>query len=222
MSREDYIEVSERIQTFYKQFPDGSLQTEYEIATVMDQPVVIVKAYAYRNPDDARPGIGHAWEQIPGRTPFTRGSELMNGETSAWGRAIAALGIAVHRGIATGDEVRAAKAQVQEKVERLKTVPNDDPFYDMPPPPEPRAMPLEQTPSAPRGPKPVSPKQLGMIHALMKDKGSSDAQRREIMNHILIKGNHDPIVQSTKELTMESASYLITKIKSAAILEVDP
>ena len=35
----------------------------------------------------------------------------MNAETSAWGRAMAALGIATKKGIATGHEVRMAKAR---------------------------------------------------------------------------------------------------------------
>jgi hypothetical protein len=29
-----------------------------------------------------RPGIGMAWEPFPGRTPYTKASELMNAETS--------------------------------------------------------------------------------------------------------------------------------------------
>ena len=75
-----------------------------------------VKAYAYRYPDDPRPGIGHAWEPVPGRTPFTKGSELMVGETSSWGRSLAAIGIAVHRGIASGNEIRSAAAQAHTPV----------------------------------------------------------------------------------------------------------
>ena len=39
-------------------------------------------------------------------TPYTRNSEIENAETSAWGRAIAACGIEVRRGIASADEVR--------------------------------------------------------------------------------------------------------------------
>ena len=30
MSREDYIEVSERIQKFYERYPDGSLQGSWD------------------------------------------------------------------------------------------------------------------------------------------------------------------------------------------------
>jgi hypothetical protein len=102
-SLEGYVEVHERIEKFKEIYPEGSLQSEF----IWDTPeVLIVKAYAYRTPDDRRPGIGHASEPVPGKTPYTEDSELMNGETSAWGRALAALGIEVHRGIASGNEVR--------------------------------------------------------------------------------------------------------------------
>lgn len=111
MSRDDYIEVSERIRLFVEQYPTGSLQADWGFVDRDGEQWLAVKAYAYRTPDDQRPGIGHAWEPIPGRTPFTKGSELMNGETSAWGRALAAIGIAVNKGIASANEVRSAQGR---------------------------------------------------------------------------------------------------------------
>lgn len=108
---EQYIEVNERIAAFYARHPHGSLQSEWEMTTIGDQTFVVVTAYAYRDPYDARPGIGTAWEPFPGRTPYTKGSELMVGETSAWGRAIAALGFKVNRGVASAEEIRAAQAR---------------------------------------------------------------------------------------------------------------
>ena len=99
-----YVEVSERIADFRAAHPDGSLQAE--IVELRDD-LVIVKAYAYRTPDDERPGTGLASEPIPGATNFTRDSELMNAETSAWGRALIAVGAAdAKRGIASANEVR--------------------------------------------------------------------------------------------------------------------
>ena len=99
-----YVEVSERIQEFRDKHPDGSLQAE--IVELRDD-LVIVKAYAYRTPDDPMPGTGLASEPIPGKTNFTRDSELMNAETSAWGRALIAVGAAdAKRGIASANEVR--------------------------------------------------------------------------------------------------------------------
>jgi hypothetical protein len=99
----DYVPVNERIEEFVTAHPEGSLQSEIVELTV-DR--VTVKAYAYRTPDDPRPGIGHSSLEIPGSTPYTRGSEIENAETSAWGRAIAALGFEVKRGIASSEEIR--------------------------------------------------------------------------------------------------------------------
>lgn len=104
----DYIPVNERIQAFHDKYPDGSLQSE--ILTLNDHEVLI-RAQAYRTPDDPRPGVGHARETIPGSTPYTRGSEVENAETSAWGRAIAALGFEVKAGIATAEDVRNAQGR---------------------------------------------------------------------------------------------------------------
>tara|TARA_R110002126_G_scaffold76998_1_gene192192 strand:- start:122 stop:649 length:528 start_codon:yes stop_codon:yes gene_type:complete len=98
----DYVPVNERIVAFIEAFPQGSLQSEI---THLADNLVVVKAWAYRTPDDERPGVGHSSMGIPGSTSFTRGSEIENTETSAWGRAIAALGFEVKRGIASREEV---------------------------------------------------------------------------------------------------------------------
>lgn len=103
----DYIEVADRMQEFYARYPEGSLQGSW--TWEQDGALIVYRAEAYRTPTDPRPGIGYAQEAVPGRTTFTKGSELMNAETSAWGRAMAALGIATKQGIATGHEVRMAK-----------------------------------------------------------------------------------------------------------------
>jgi hypothetical protein len=67
--------------------------------------LVVMRGYAYRTPEDTRPGIGHSQMPIPGKTPYTKDSEVENAETSAWGRAIAALGFEVHNSIASAEEV---------------------------------------------------------------------------------------------------------------------
>jgi hypothetical protein len=93
---------------------------------------VVVKAYAYRTPDDPRPGIGHSSLTIPGATPYTRGSELENAETSAWGRALAALGFEVKKAIASADEVRSKR--IDEKVAAANVAHPSEPPADLPPP----------------------------------------------------------------------------------------
>jgi hypothetical protein len=113
----DYVDVKERLQEFYKAFPTGSIQFEYR--GVMDHNHLYIwgVAYAYRTPDDVRPGIGTAAELAEGKTTYTRGSELMNLETSAWGRAIGALGIGLGKSIATKQEVENAQARQEPETE---------------------------------------------------------------------------------------------------------
>ena len=110
----DYVDVATRIAEAKAIWPELTLQAQ--IIDMTDDRVVM-KAMAYRTPDDPRPGIGHAWEVIPGRTPYTRGSELMVCETSAWGRALAALGVATKNGIATAEEVAAAQSRHAAPIE---------------------------------------------------------------------------------------------------------
>jgi hypothetical protein len=112
----DYVDVPARIAEFRAKFPEGSLQpanlTEpFRVETIADRTYIVVVAAAYRTPDDPRPGIGMAYEQFPGRTPYTRDSELQNAETSAWGRAIvAALAADTKRSVASKEEVRNRQA----------------------------------------------------------------------------------------------------------------
>jgi hypothetical protein len=104
----DYIDVATRIVEFREKFPQGSLQqVKYEFVVVNNKSWVVYTAAAYRSPDDQRPGIGTAWEPIPGPTNFTRDSEVQNAETAAWGRAmVAALAVDTKQGIASSQEVR--------------------------------------------------------------------------------------------------------------------
>jgi hypothetical protein len=105
----DYVDVKQRVAMFYELHPDGRLVTADVILTREpdDVPRVHVKAFAYRDPMDLHPGVGWSWMVLPGSTPYTKGSELENVETSAWGRAIGALGIGIAASIATSDEIRA-------------------------------------------------------------------------------------------------------------------
>ena len=103
----DYLEVKDRIADERERNPEGSLQSEITFQTVSGKDWVLAKAWYYRTPDDPRPGIGHSWLQIPGSTNFTRGSEVENAETSAWGRAlVAALRADTRKSVASRDEVR--------------------------------------------------------------------------------------------------------------------
>jgi len=102
----DYVEVKERIRLFYERWPEGRLVTgKVKVRMDGDTARVWVQAFAYRTPDDPLPGQGWSWMVLPGTTNFTRGSELENTETSAWGRAIGALGIGIDKSIASANEI---------------------------------------------------------------------------------------------------------------------
>lgn len=119
---EDYIEVAERIQNFFDRHPKASLRRvgEPSVMTVGGQDFVVYTAEAYRTPDDLCPGVGTAWEPVPGPTKFTKDSEIMNAETAAWGRAIVACGHAASRKIATREEVRNRAAEEGKPVAEVK------------------------------------------------------------------------------------------------------
>jgi len=110
----DYIDVATRIIEFREKYPTGSLQSwkdPYVIEVKMPdgnfKSYMVYSAAAYRSPDDKLPGVGWAYEPIPGPTNFTRDSELQNAETAAWGRAmVAALAVDTKKGIASSEEVR--------------------------------------------------------------------------------------------------------------------
>lgn len=105
---DDYVDVAERIRQFKEKYPEGTLQALHppQLVDAGGQVFVLYAAAAFRTSEDARPGVGYAWEPVPGKTPFTRDSELMNAETSAWGRAILALGDFETKKIASLEEVR--------------------------------------------------------------------------------------------------------------------
>lgn len=111
----DYLTVPERMVQLKERFPEATLSVldparPYDIVQAAGDTYVVVTAACYRTPGDERPGIGIAWEVYPGRTPYTKGSELQNAQTSAWGRAIAAaLACDVDRGIASREEVQRAR-----------------------------------------------------------------------------------------------------------------
>jgi len=102
----NYIEVKDRIQMFYDKFPEGVLHFEYKgILELNGETYIYGKAFAYPDREKLNYSSGWAWERVPARG-FAKGAEMMTLETSAWGRAIAALGIAVTKGIASREEIQ--------------------------------------------------------------------------------------------------------------------
>ena len=115
----DYVDVAERLTTFFERFPEGSIQCQpAEIKTIEGKTFISVIAVVYRNQQDAFPSIAEAWEPFPGTTNFTRNSECMNAGTSAVGRALALVGLHTKRSLATKQEVANRVAEQQEPAKK--------------------------------------------------------------------------------------------------------
>jgi len=108
---DDYETVEERLIKFWKEHPDGRIDTKLVEASATR---FIVQAYIYRTEADQHPwASGLAEETISGRG-VNATSALENCETSALGRALASAGYATKGKRPSREEM--AKVQEQSKV----------------------------------------------------------------------------------------------------------
>lgn len=105
-----YTTVNQRILTFYDLHPQGVISTHPAKVMDLGAAVFISVIAEVRTTPDAPPISAEAWEVYPGKTPYTRDSEMMNAATSAIGRALMQLGIGIDKAAASADEVQARAA----------------------------------------------------------------------------------------------------------------
>lgn len=194
----DYIDVRQRIAMFREKYPTGSLQpadplNPFKIVQVGDKTFVAYTACAFRTPDDPKPGIGSAWEPIPGRTPYTKDSELMNAETSAWGRAIVAV-LAVDRDapIASAEEVR--NREEPNRDAKVVPMPAQRPAPRVAPP-----KPQATSTVATSGPS-ATPKQQAFIRSLATRLELGDAEINKMFS------------LNIEEITVAQAKHIIDNL----------
>ena len=73
----DYIEVKDRIQTFFELYPNGAIHFDYKGEIVLNNETYIWgKAFAYPERDKMAYSTGTAWERVPARG-FAKGAEMM-------------------------------------------------------------------------------------------------------------------------------------------------
>jgi hypothetical protein len=138
---DSYIDVAERVREFYEKNPNGAIRrVDSRFVCDPDGQVLgyFYRAAVYRDIADPLPaGEGEAYEQIPGKTPYTKDSEVMNAETSAWGRAIVAAGIPSKK-IASAEEVRNRQGSAGAATDVVASSPGASPS----PTPAPAGTPL--------------------------------------------------------------------------------
>ena len=125
----DYVDVPTRLAEALKRWPDLRIQeTKPIIVTVDSQQYVEISCTVWRDLDDLIPMIAYCWEPIPGRTPYTKGSEMMNASTSCLGRALGFLGMGIGKSIASRNEVQARQPATVAPVVPIRDF--EQPFDD--------------------------------------------------------------------------------------------
>ena len=122
---DDYQPVAERIRQLRKKYPDALLRPAdpakpFTIMCVGGREFIVYTAACYRSPSDTLPAIAVAAEPVVGTNSFTRNSEIMNAETSAWGRAIMAALAVDDNHVASLNEVRNRRAPSEHPSERTE------------------------------------------------------------------------------------------------------
>jgi hypothetical protein len=205
----DYIEVKDRIKLFYEKYPEGILHFEYKGTMELNNETYIYgKAFAYPDREKLNYASGWAWEREPAKG-FARGAEMMTLETSAWGRAIAALGIAVTKGIASREEV-------QRNVK-----PENDPWQTPPDSPtkavEGKISALggkvvgeytnhESSSYSPKGTA-ASEKQVNYLYSLFKQSYSGECNHGDLLK--FLSDTNDLPIKSVKEIPFRMVKKLL-------------
>tara|TARA_R100001440_G_scaffold67383_1_gene88655 strand:- start:826 stop:1410 length:585 start_codon:yes stop_codon:yes gene_type:complete len=107
-----YVEVNERIKFFRqeKKYENWSILSEF---TELDAEHAMCRACIVDDQGRTR-AVGHAME-VRSASNINKTSYVENCETSAWGRALACLGIGIDTSIASANEVETAIEQQEEK-----------------------------------------------------------------------------------------------------------
>ncbi len=110
-----YVEVKERIKYFREHFKDWSLTSE--VIDLTEDRCVIKATISNEKGRVMASGIAY---ESKGSSYINKTSFIENCETSAWGRALANIGIGLDVAIASADEVLNAKAQDKPKKPKIE------------------------------------------------------------------------------------------------------
>lgn len=147
-----YVDVATRLRLALMTHPQMTIMEDPpEVIHIQDRTFIAVRVTVWRGPDDQQPVTAHAWEPFPGKTPFTRDSEMMNASTSALGRALGFLGFGIDKGLSTSDEIRNRTGSPVEAPTR--------------------PVQASQPPDTANDGPPATERQLKAIHAMCRERG---------------------------------------------------
>ena len=187
----DYVDVPTRLAEALKRWPDLRIQeTKPVIVTVDNQQYVEISCTVWNDAADLLPTVAYCWEPIPGRTPYTKGSEMMNASTSCLGRALGMKGMGIGKSIASRNEVQARQPATVAPVVPIRDF--EQPFDDT-------------TDSK----QYATPKQRGMIRALAFEKNLTTTELLLHIGKVL-----DTPFSSVEALSKQQASQIIESLQS--------
>lgn len=223
-----YVDVAERIRQLREKHPEAVLRPwnpaePFRIMEIGGREFIVYVAACYRTPDDPMPAVAVAAEPAIGKTNFTRDSEVMNAETSAWGRCIVAALAADTQKVASLNEVRNRQQDDRQPAAPMKPAavakafggevvdaPSLDESYDPTGPvPFPKNAPARSSePSASGGGFGfITAKQRGLMMKLAREKNLDTATLREFLR--IVTGRD---VEDTTTLTKVEASKVLNEL----------
>lgn len=199
---EDYIPVQERINTFWRDYPDGHIVT-----TLMSDPhdftICRYRADVFRSLDDQRPAaVGHAFERA-GQGMANQTSHEENCETSAIGRALANLGYATSASQRASREEMGKVQRGEQAAAKPAQQPAPQPAPKTQQQPKPVAVEPAQAPvDAPAdAAEPINQKGLGALHAAAGKRNlTHDDVKAMAMARYAVGSTKDLSVQQGREL----------------------
>ena len=218
---DNYETVEDRLVKFWADHTDGRIITSIHY---YDDTRILIRAEVYFDREDQRPvATGYA-EELRGASPVNRTSHAENAETSAISRALANCGYAAKGARPSREEM--------EKVQR-SAPPLKGAYVSLPtnPTPQPDQHQIDEMMDSlvasgatyvdneeqerPRNisiknpGEPASPKQLGMLRAVLRSQGISD--NKEVLDLCSAATNRN--IAKLDELAKGEASALITQYK---------
>lgn len=167
----DYVTVNERLKAALERFPElRVIESSPRFVEAPDgKTFVEVSMTVYRSPDDTLPMKGFIFEEYPGTTPYTRGSEQPNASTSCLGRILGFMGFGIGKSIASADDVeRREPAKRQQFTPQIPKV-TKAVYEDGAPIPDPFTGQQQETREY--APGDATKSQMGKIRALGKERG---------------------------------------------------
>ena len=205
---DNYETVEDRLVKFWADHTDGRINTSIHY---YDDTRILIRAEVYFDREDVRPvATGYA-EELRGASPVNRTSHAENAETSAIGRALANCGYAAKGARPSREEmqkvqratpmVASPKNNVNEIMDEL--VSNGATYVEDGEQEQPRNISIKNPGES------ASPKQLGMLRAVLRNQGISD--NKEVADICSAAVNRN--ITKLDELTKGEASALITQYK---------